>query len=300
MKYLKKYILKVFEETGYDISKLIRPNDYIDGVINYQYTRLYIVKHVPMETVFIPRTRKEIKCCEWYKLDHLPTHKSDTVSKSNLGINANSFFMILPFVKRLKKWLSDEQKKDEVFLMNNNAISSQPQMKGNKKPNNLYGCSSAAASSGGNNSNSNNKKRQRHKSMGDIDGTNNSSTTVSVLTNTPKYTSVSVNNKKDNKPKGNTKRQLFSVGVNVNENNGVLIQQHNNNNQSTTASNGTQTQVFHKKILDHHQQQKQQSVSIVKMKKKTFVNVIDSINSDPNIKKWKKFTFNIDSIINVL
>lgn len=234
-----------------------------------------------METVFIPRTRKEIKCCEWYNLDHLPTHKSDQVSKSNLGINANSFFMIMPFVKRLKKWLCDEQKKDEVFSMNN-SISSQPQQKGYKKTNNLYGCSSSS----GNNSN---KKRQRHKSMGDLDGANSSTTvSVNVLTNTPKIT---MNNKKD-KPKANTKRQLFSTGVNEN-NGGVSISQ--NNNQTTT--NGTQTQVINKKILDHRQSL---SSSIAKTKKKSFVNIIDSINSDPNIKKWKKFTFNIDSIINVL
>lgn len=269
---LSKSNFKVYEETGYDISKLIQPNDFIDGVINYQYTRLYIVKKVPMATVFIPRTRKEIKCCEWFNLEHLPTHKTDTVSKSNLGINPNSFFMIMPFVKRLKKWLSDERQKDEVFLS-----TSQTQLKPNKKANNngVHGCSTGNS----------NKKRQRHKSMGDLDGANSSATvSVNVLTNTPKCLPATTNNKKD-KPKANTKRQLFTA-ASVTES--VTV-------EKTQTNGGTQTQPVIKLFG-------KQSPSIVghKTKKKTVVSVIDSLNSDPNIKKWKHFTFNVDSIINVL
>ncbi|XP_036325620.1 uncharacterized protein LOC118738766 isoform X1 [Rhagoletis pomonella] len=100
---------EVFEETGYDITKLIVPNDYIEAVINYQYTRLYIVRDVSLNTQFSPRTRNEIKCCDWFPIDSLPVNKNDAISKAKLGINANSFFMIMPFVKRLKKWVHDKR-----------------------------------------------------------------------------------------------------------------------------------------------------------------------------------------------
>lgn len=105
----------MYEETGYDCSALIDPNEYIEGVINFQYTRLYIVKNVPMDTVFVPRTRKEIKSCDWYCLEYLPTHKLDTTCKTNLGVNANSFFMIMPFVKRLKRWMTEPVTKKTAF-----------------------------------------------------------------------------------------------------------------------------------------------------------------------------------------
>ncbi|XP_039963354.1 mRNA decapping complex subunit 2 [Bactrocera tryoni] len=100
---------EVYEETGYDITKLIVPNDYIEAVFNYQYTRLYIVRNVSLDTQFSPRTRNEIKCCDWFPIDSLPVNKNDAISKAKLGINANSFFMIMPFVKRLKKWVHDKR-----------------------------------------------------------------------------------------------------------------------------------------------------------------------------------------------
>ncbi|XP_075163981.1 decapping mRNA 2 isoform X2 [Haematobia irritans] len=100
---------EVFEETGYDITELIAPNDYIDAVINYQYTRLYIVRGVSLETKFSPRTRNEIKCCDWFPIDSLPVNRNDAISKAKFGLNANSFFMIIPFVKRLKKWVNDKR-----------------------------------------------------------------------------------------------------------------------------------------------------------------------------------------------
>uniref|UniRef100_A0A182YAY5 m7GpppN-mRNA hydrolase n=2 Tax=Anopheles stephensi TaxID=30069 RepID=A0A182YAY5_ANOST len=98
-------IREVYEETGYDIRKLIRPTEYIDVIINYQFTRLYLVPGVPLTTVFVPKTRNEIKCCEWFPVEVLPVTKHDNIVKDNHSLSGNSFFMILPFVKRLKKWL---------------------------------------------------------------------------------------------------------------------------------------------------------------------------------------------------
>lgn len=145
-------------------------------MLNYQYTRLYLIRDVPIETVFVPRTRKEIKCCEWFSIEHLPTHKTDPVSRNHLGINANSFFMIMPFVKRLKKWINEQSQGNQVSkkskacdskhmtaagVINSNAIVTQLNERNDvKSPSTVYFKNNAG------------HRRQRHKSMGDFDSTN--------------------------------------------------------------------------------------------------------------------------------
>ncbi|XP_055314962.1 m7GpppN-mRNA hydrolase [Sitodiplosis mosellana] len=174
-------IREVYEETGYDIASLAKPDEFIEGVLNYQYTRLYLIRDVPIETVFVPRTRKEIKCCEWFSIEHLPTHKTDPVSRNHLGINANSFFMIMPFVKRLKKWINEQShgnqmsKKskgnDSKHMMTAGVIDSIAattvaiattlnERNDAKSPNTVFFKNNAG------------HRRQRHKSMGDFDSTN--------------------------------------------------------------------------------------------------------------------------------
>ena len=36
---------------------------------------------------------------QWFYVNDLPSHKKDTVSRENLGLNPNAFFMVMPFVK---------------------------------------------------------------------------------------------------------------------------------------------------------------------------------------------------------
>ncbi|KAL9986874.1 hypothetical protein ACROYT_G001083 [Oculina patagonica] len=74
--------------------------------------RLYIVPGVPEKTVFQPHTRGEIKNIQWFYINHLPSHKKDTVSRENLGLNPNAFFMVMPFVKGLRKWISVARQKE--------------------------------------------------------------------------------------------------------------------------------------------------------------------------------------------
>lgn len=121
---------------------------------------------MPIGTVFVPRTRKEIKYCEWFYVDHLPVHKTDQMSKLNLGINANSFFMIMPFVKRLKKWINER-----LGQQNTTDISSAKKLNYNES-----GKSSRMASNHEDNNSpktvffkNNSTDRQRHKSLGDIE-----------------------------------------------------------------------------------------------------------------------------------
>ncbi|KAF8794300.1 m7GpppN-mRNA hydrolase like protein [Argiope bruennichi] len=97
-------IREVLEETGFDISDLIDKDAYLEHYFNDQLIRLYIITGVPVDAKFCPKTRNEIKGCEWFSVNQLPTGRKDQFSKTNLS--ANSFFMVIPFVKQLKKWIS--------------------------------------------------------------------------------------------------------------------------------------------------------------------------------------------------
>ncbi|ELU02605.1 hypothetical protein CAPTEDRAFT_229101 [Capitella teleta] len=103
-------IREVLEETGFDISDLIDLNEYIDFKMHEQLTRLYLVPNVPLDTQFQPRTRNEIKRLEWFTVNKLPLHKKDPVCKQELGLNPNAFFMVIPFIRHLRKWISQQQK----------------------------------------------------------------------------------------------------------------------------------------------------------------------------------------------
>lgn len=122
---------QVLEETGFDIGKLINKNDYIEAIIHEQIVRLYIIGNIPRETKFQPRTRNEIKACEWFPLADLPANKKDMTPKVKMGVSPNAFFMVLPFVKRMRRWVYERNPK--VFT--------------------------------------NSTRRTRHKSMGDIEST---------------------------------------------------------------------------------------------------------------------------------
>uniref|UniRef100_A0A182RAQ7 m7GpppN-mRNA hydrolase n=1 Tax=Anopheles funestus TaxID=62324 RepID=A0A182RAQ7_ANOFN len=164
-------IREVYEETGYDIRKLIVPTEYIDVIINYQFTRLYLVPGVPLTTVFMPKTRNEIKCCEWFPVDVLPVTKHDNIVKDNHNLSGNSFFMILPFVKRLKKWLESHHTgkgttggKGTIGKGSTNVQASNSS---------VFGRESAGKQKMANHQQTQQqqgqKQRQRHKSMGELE-----------------------------------------------------------------------------------------------------------------------------------
>ncbi|XP_021342865.1 m7GpppN-mRNA hydrolase-like isoform X2 [Mizuhopecten yessoensis] len=101
-------VREVEEETGFDIVTLIDKNAFLENHFNDQLTRLYIVPGVPLSTKFQPKTRKEIKSLQWFPIEALPAHKHDQTPKQ-LGYNPNNFFMVIPFIKPLRKWLAGRQ-----------------------------------------------------------------------------------------------------------------------------------------------------------------------------------------------
>ena len=61
-------VREVDEETGYDISQLINPKDYLQQVINDQTSWLYLIHGVPDDTKFAPKTKKEIRDIKWFPI----------------------------------------------------------------------------------------------------------------------------------------------------------------------------------------------------------------------------------------
>ncbi|XP_071965900.1 m7GpppN-mRNA hydrolase-like [Antedon mediterranea] len=102
-------IREVMEETGFDINDFIDEDQYIQLTIHDQVARLYIITGVPYETSFQPKTRGEIKEIKWFNLDDLPSHKKDNAPRVNLGLNQNNFFMVMPFIKQLKKYVNKKR-----------------------------------------------------------------------------------------------------------------------------------------------------------------------------------------------
>ncbi|KAK3401017.1 hypothetical protein B0T20DRAFT_159256 [Sordaria brevicollis] len=116
-------VREVYEETGYDIKEaglVPKPEDvkYIDKTMKNQQIRLYVFRNIPMDTVFEPKTRKEISKISWFKLSELP---STNKQKDNMHQNAaaaaayaNKFYMVTPFLAPLKKWVSQQKKRDAL------------------------------------------------------------------------------------------------------------------------------------------------------------------------------------------
>ncbi|XP_064459346.1 m7GpppN-mRNA hydrolase-like [Ornithodoros turicata] len=104
-------VREVLEETGYDISSMLRREDFIELKVLDQLVRLYLIVGVPRDTKFQARTRREIKSIEWFAIADLPSHKRDQAPKATLGLSPNAFFMVMPFVKPLRKWIFNSKQR---------------------------------------------------------------------------------------------------------------------------------------------------------------------------------------------
>lgn len=96
-------IREVFEETGFDVSKLLNVDDNIEVIIGQQRVRLYIIGGVKDDTVFAPQTKKEISEIAWHRLDELQPTNNEANSR---GPNGMKCFMVGPFIGPLKEWIA--------------------------------------------------------------------------------------------------------------------------------------------------------------------------------------------------
>ncbi|CAD6208547.1 GSCOCG00010542001-RA-CDS [Cotesia congregata] len=110
---------EVLEETGFDISSFIDKNDFIESIINDRLVRLYMISGVQKDTKFQPLTRKEIKNVEWFALNDLPNTTKDMTPKVKMGVGPNAFFMVVPFVRRMKRWVFEKQQHEKQLSKRN-------------------------------------------------------------------------------------------------------------------------------------------------------------------------------------
>ncbi|KAF8096439.1 hypothetical protein N665_0308s0013 [Sinapis alba] len=89
-------IREVLEETGFDVSKLLKKEEYIEFRFEgKKRVRLYIVVGVKEDTAFAPLTKKEISQIAWHRLDGLQS-----------GFAGLKLYMVAPFLASLKSWIS--------------------------------------------------------------------------------------------------------------------------------------------------------------------------------------------------
>jgi len=56
--------MQVLEETGFDVSKFLNKDEYLEVIFGQQRVRLYIIAGVKDDTSFAPQTKKEISVCD--------------------------------------------------------------------------------------------------------------------------------------------------------------------------------------------------------------------------------------------
>ncbi|KAL0843047.1 hypothetical protein Bca101_016292 [Brassica carinata] len=96
-------IREVLEETGFDVSKLLKKEEYIEFTFRQQRVRLYIVAGVTDDTAFAPQTKKEISEIAWHRLDHLQPASNEVITHGVAGLK---LYMVAPFLASLKSWIS--------------------------------------------------------------------------------------------------------------------------------------------------------------------------------------------------
>lgn len=145
-------VREVYEETGFDLKdaglvKGVEDTKYIQMTIREQHLRLYIFAGIPTDTLFQPRTRKEISAIQWYKLSELPTLKKQKQHEGRVedpAVNASKFYMVAPFMNPLRKWILQQQKKAKNHKVASQipivplAIETVPSVDDDPPPTNVY------------------------------------------------------------------------------------------------------------------------------------------------------------------
>lgn len=106
---IKCAIREVMEEIGFDMKDRAFEDQFIEREFNGQIVRLYIVKQVPLETKFAPKTKNEIKEMRWFPIADIPCHSREL----NAHLNPKAFFMVIPFVKDLRRWIKQQQQQQQ-------------------------------------------------------------------------------------------------------------------------------------------------------------------------------------------
>ncbi|OWA50660.1 m7GpppN-mRNA hydrolase [Hypsibius exemplaris] len=101
-------VREVFEETGYDITQKITPDEYLELAYEDMFVQLFIVHGISRDTVFQPQTKGEVKSFEWMLVKELPGATGP--QNPNPRFKSSGFYMIRPFVNPLKRWIEMNRK----------------------------------------------------------------------------------------------------------------------------------------------------------------------------------------------
>lgn len=137
-------IREVYEETGYDVKEagLVDEDNakYIDMALREQQMRLYVFRDVPMDTVFEPKTRKEISRIDWFKVSELaathPKHVQNQQQVNQDALKASQFYMVAPFIRPLRQWIKQQRKLDQQGKRSSkNVVAEESEVEGLQIPN---------------------------------------------------------------------------------------------------------------------------------------------------------------------
>ena len=118
-------IRELYEETGFNVRQagLLPQNEstvkHLFQEIKDQEIRLFVFRNVPEDIVFQPQTRGEISEVRWWKISDLPAYRhrshrgiSLPQVESDAASKAARFFMVAPFLDKLKKWVVQQKRLD--------------------------------------------------------------------------------------------------------------------------------------------------------------------------------------------
>ncbi|KIY30842.1 mRNA-decapping enzyme subunit 2 [Cryptococcus gattii E566] len=99
-------VREVEEETGFDLTGMVNPDDKIKTYISAQEVTMFIVPGIDEATEFETQTRHEIGAIEWVALQDLPTWSGNKRGPRKTG-KAKRFYNVTPFVNPLKSWMKE-------------------------------------------------------------------------------------------------------------------------------------------------------------------------------------------------
>lgn len=96
------------EETGFDASDLIDEDEFVERTIKGKNYKIFIIKGVPEDTIFIPKVRYEIVDIQWMDIKFLTKAVKTT---SNYYLVGSMLKSILSYIKRVKNSESEDELK---------------------------------------------------------------------------------------------------------------------------------------------------------------------------------------------
>jgi len=110
---------EVWEETGFDVTPYIEEESSLEFTFRQKNEQLFIITGIDERTaMFQPQANKEISAIEWYPVASLPdagaAGEKDSAhsfgAMKSTGKDGSKFYMVWPFVKRLRKWIKQRKR----------------------------------------------------------------------------------------------------------------------------------------------------------------------------------------------